>query len=68
MSGRINGFCVVLDKDYKDEDIESTINAIKHIRGVIEVIPNIADWNDQIVASRTKIEIKQKLYDLLDNI
>lgn len=63
MSDRINGFVVVLDKDYKDEDIEATINAIKQIKGVVAVKPNIVTANDYIAKERIKIEIVKKLYD-----
>ena len=33
MSDRINGFIVVLDKAYRDDDLMATINAIKQIKG-----------------------------------
>lgn len=68
MSDRINGFIVVLDKDYKDEDIEPTINAIEQIKGVIAVKPNIVTADDYIAKERTKIEIVNKLYDFAQQI
>jgi nitrate reductase NapAB chaperone NapD len=68
MSDRINGFIVVLDKDYKDEDIEPTIKAIEQIKGVIAVKPNIVTADDYIAKERTKIEIVNKLYDFTQQI
>lgn len=68
MSDRINGFIVVLDKDYKDEDIESTINAIEQIKGVVSVKPNIVTSNEYIAAERTKIEIVNKIYDFAQQV
>lgn len=68
MSDRINGFIVVLDKDYKDEDIEPTITAIEQIKGVIAVKPNIVTTDDYIAKERTKIEIANKIYELAQQI
>ena len=63
MSDRINGFTVILDKDYKDEDIEATINAIEQIKGVIAVKPNIVTAIERITGERLKIEIANKICD-----
>ena len=68
MSNRINGFIVVLDKDYKDEDVEATISAIKQIKGVIGVKPNIVTSNESISKYQTKIEIVNKIYDFAQQI
>lgn len=68
MSNRINGFIVVLDKDYKDEDVEATISAIKQIKGVISVKPNIVTSNDYIANQKTRIEIANKIYDFAQQI
>ena len=68
MSDRINGFVVILDKDYKDEDIESTINAIKQIKGVVAVKPNIVTSDEHIAETRIKLEIVNKIYDFAQEI
>lgn len=68
MSDRINGFVVILDKDYKDEDVVQTINAIKQIKGVLEVKPNIVTSDEHIAGERTKIKIVNKLYDFAQQI
>lgn len=68
MSNRINGFIVVLDKNYKDEDVEATISAIKQIKGVIAVKPNIVTSNESISKYQTKIEIVNKIYDFAQQI
>ena len=64
MSNRINGFIVVLDKDYKDEDVEATISAIKQIKGVIAVKPNIVSANDHILREKIKFDICRKIENL----
>ena len=68
MSDRINGFVVILDKDYKDEDIEATIKAIEQIKGVVAVKPNIVTGSEYIVTERTKLKIVNKLYDFAQEI
>lgn len=68
MSDRINGFIVVLDKDYKDDDVEQTINAIKQIKGVLEVKPNIVTAVERIACERLKIEIANKICDFAREI
>lgn len=68
MSDRVNGFIVVLDRDYNDDDIEATINAIKQIKGVISVKPNVATPNDEIVAMREKHKLIDKVYGLIEEI
>lgn len=68
MSDRINGFVVILDKDYKDEDIEATINAIEQIKGVVAVKPNIVTSNEHIAETRIKLEIVNKIYDFAQEI
>ena len=68
MSDRINGFVVVLDKDYKDEDVEATIKAIEQIKGVVAVKPNIVTGNEHIATERTKLKIVNKLYDFAQEI
>lgn len=68
MSDRINGFVVILDKDYKDEDVEQTINAIKQIKGVLEVKPNIVTAVERIAGERLKIEIANKICDFAREI
>lgn len=68
MSDRINGFVVILDNNYKDEEIEQTIKAIEQIKGVIAVKPNIVTTDDYIAKERTKIEIANKIYELAQQI
>ena len=68
MSDRINGFVVILDKDYKDDDVEQTINAIKQIKGILEVKPNIVTAVERIAGERLKIEIANKICDFAREI
>ena len=56
---------VILEKDYKDYDCEMLINAIKMIKGVLEVKPHVADPMKITVEQRVRLEIRQKLFKVL---
>jgi hypothetical protein len=43
MTDRVKGFTVVLDKDFRIDDVEVTQNAIAMIKGVSSVQPIIAN-------------------------
>ena len=65
MTDRIKGFTVLLDKDYRDDDVEVISNAIKMIKGVAEVENHIVSSEDWFLESRTKGEIRHKLWDFI---
>lgn len=43
MTDRINAIVVVLEKDMREDDAEPILNAIRQMRGVLDVRTNIAD-------------------------
>ena len=65
MSDRINGFIVALDKEYSDTAVQQTINAIKQIKGVVDVTPNIVDPRDHIAEARVRQEMTTKIFKVL---
>lgn len=65
MTDRVNGFTVVLDKDYRDDDVEVIKQAISMIKGVVHVESNIVEYNDYMVETRVKLEIKKELIDFI---
>jgi len=65
MTDRIKGFYVMLDKDYRDDDVETIKNAILMIKGVISVKESIVDSDDHINRERIRQELIQKLWDVL---
>lgn len=67
MTDRINALTVVLDHDYRDDDIEVVIQCIQLLRGVISVTPNITDISDHIALARAKQELREKLYKALED-
>ena len=66
MTDRINALTVVLDHDYRDDDIESLILAIMQFQGVISVKGNVADIVSHTAEMRVKTELRTALFKLLE--
>lgn len=67
MTDRIHSFQIVLEKNIRDDDSEGIINAIRHIRGVADVIPLIADSVSAMAEARAKHEFTMNLFKILDS-
>lgn len=68
MTTKIKGFQVALDMNYREDDVEFIVNAIKMIKGVISVDPIEAEFSDYVEIVRVKQEMREKLYDLINNL
>ena len=68
MSDRVKGLTVVLDGDYREEDIEMIKELILQIKGVKTVKESIVNTDDLINRARITIEIKEKIYDFLKEL
>lgn len=58
MTDRINGYFVVLEDSVREDDVQPVLNAIRQIRGVIGVTPQIQDSFSEtagILAERNRI-------------
>lgn len=65
MTDRYNSVLVVFDRDIRTDDAESLLNAIRMIKGVIDVKPNVANISDCIAETRVKDELLSKIYEVL---
>ena len=65
MSDRYNALVVVLEENDKSEDAESLITAIRQLRGVLSVEPNVSDISQIIADQRAKHDLGQKLWEVL---
>ncbi len=68
MTDRYSSLTVVLEKDIREDDAESLINAIRHIKGVIRVEGNVSDISELVARSRIRSEVGAKLADLIEDI
>lgn len=65
MTDRISSLTVVLDQDYREDDIETLINAIKLFGNVLDVVPGLTDPSQYIAERRVKTELQCKLWEVL---
>jgi len=61
MTDRYYALTVVLEKDMRDDDAESIINAIGMIKGVLSVKGNISNPETWVAEERARIDLGQKL-------
>lgn len=67
MTDRVKGFNVTLESDVRIDDIETIMNAIKMIKGVVDVEPNIVTTDDLFNRVRIKNEYRNKLYKFIND-
>lgn len=63
MTDRLNGFFVVFEADMRTDDAESTLDAIRHIRGVLSVTGNVSNIESHVAESRVRHEMQMRVYD-----
>lgn len=66
MTDRIRHLTVVLDRDYRSDDLEQIVSAIKHLRPVASVIPHVVQPGDYINREVVKTEILPKMYEAIE--
>lgn len=67
MSNRIMSLTVVLKENYRDDDAQFTIDAIKMIKGVEQVVPHVEDHALHIAEMRAKQKLTEKLWKALED-
>ena len=65
MTDRVKGFTVTLDKDYRVDDVEAILNAVRMIHGVAHVEPSITTSDDWMNRQSIRIEMEKKIYKAL---
>lgn len=68
MTTRFHSFTVALEKDIREDDAESLINAISMMKGVLSVVGNETGSDSCIAEMRAKAKFRQALYDLAENL
>ena len=66
MTQKFKGFYVTLERDIREDDAEDILTALRQIRGVIDVSPDVADSTDWAARTRVRAEIYQKLMKIVD--
>jgi hypothetical protein len=68
MTDRIRHLNVVLDADYRDDDAEPIIAAIKMVRGVASVEEHVVEAQDILVREAVRSEIERDLYEAIRRV
>lgn len=66
MTDRINSLMVVLDVDYREDDIKPLIDAIGCFRGVVSVRKNVSDFNSVMAEDRAREKLTNKIWKVLE--
>ena len=66
MTNRIRTVTVILDDDYSDDDVDVILSAIRMVRGVSHVEPNIVEGGEIIARAVATMEIRRRVFELLD--
>lgn len=62
MADKVKGFTVTLEKDLSTEEAEVIMQAIRMIRGIAAVDPNITTVNDYMNRQMVKHELREKFW------
>lgn len=65
MTDRLYSLTVVLDKEYRDDDAEAILDAIRMIKGVAEVSGNVAEPAFYAAHAQARLELRKQLIDVL---
>jgi hypothetical protein len=61
MTQRVKGFVITLVDDYRDEDADAVLMAMRMVKGVQPVEPITANPDDQVIYSRFSQEVVRDL-------
>lgn len=66
MTDRHAGYIVTLAKPEREDDLESTLTALRMVRGVVAVDPIVADYVTWTARRAAWYEMRNRLGDALD--
>jgi hypothetical protein len=66
MTDRIRTLTVILERDYRDDDVQAVVEAVKMLKGVQAVeLGKPVDLADHVAREEARRELRQKLIDIL---
>ena len=66
MTDRIRHLTVVLDADYRDDDVKAIVEAIQMIRGVAQVEEHVVEAQDHLARIAVRSEIAADLHKAIE--
>ncbi len=61
MTDRLNGLTVVFEENMRDDDADAIISAIGQLRGVLKVVPEVADHDSYVSDTRARYSLLEAL-------
>jgi hypothetical protein len=65
MTDRLKGVLITFEKNYRDDDCENTIEALKMIKGVLTVKPYITGMEDYMLYQKGHFDARREMFDFL---
>lgn len=65
MTDRLNAYTVILARDTRADDAEAIEKAIRMIKGVADVVPNVSDIGQEVAEVRARLDIEQRIWKAL---
>lgn len=56
---------VALDNNYRTDDLEHLISAIKQLKGVLDVRADVSDSTTWLALTKARFDLREKLWALL---
>lgn len=64
MTNRYNTLTVALEHDIREDDAEHLINAIKMLKGVLNVEGNVTTHDSWVAEERARRELRDKIFEI----
>lgn len=68
MTDRINSFLVTLDRDIRDDDIEEIVTALRMVKFVAGVHPNVSSLDAVLAEERFRHDTGQRILKAVGDI
>jgi hypothetical protein len=68
VTDRIRHLTITLDTDYRDDDVEAIVQAIRLIRGVQHVDTRVVEGADDLARSAVRAELERDLHTAIDRV
>jgi hypothetical protein len=65
MTDRVHSLLVVLDQNYREDDIQKLVDAIAMFAGVVDVQKNVADAESYVVQRRVFNEMRERMLNAM---
>ena len=66
MTDRIKGLTVTLQPNLREDDAQAVIEAVKMIKGVVDVETHVADVHHHMAVATARMEMEKDVIGLID--